>query len=156
MTPTDAGWYSLPVMARALQLSLLVLTLTACKDPTSEKLMDALDDYDYERDGTREVLCTCPSALGYATEDECKEGLGDIGSAEKSCIVDVFDGREQLGVDYFQCLAPIQRSFEDCLLDFFGCGPDWYVTCQQARDMEALDTCPTLPADVAEAYLSCI
>lgn len=154
--PLRRVWYHPPVMARAYLLPLLVLTLTACKDPTSEKLADALDGYDYERDGSRLILCTCPSALGYTTEDECTAGFGDIGSAQKECIANAFDGREQLGVDYFECITPIERSYQDCLNEFFGCGPDWFASCDESRDMETLDSCPTLPAGVADAYLACI
>ena len=143
-------------MARARLLPLFVFTLVACKDPASEALDTAIDEYDYERDGSRVILCYCPSALGYATEAECEQAIGDIGSAEKACIVDAFDGREQLGADYFECITTIQRSFADCLDEFFDCAPDWYVMCQQTRDSEALDTCPTLPAGVAEAYAACL
>ena len=143
-------------MARARLLTLLVLTLAACKDPTSEKLADAIDDYDYERDGSRVILCLCPGALGFATESECEQGLGDIGSAEKACIVDAFDGREQLGVDYLACVTPIERSYQDCLNDVFDCAADWYVTCDETKDGEVASSCPTLPADVATAYAACL
>jgi len=143
-------------MARARLLLLLVSTLTACKDPASEKLGDAIDDYDSERDSSRVALCLCPSALGYATEAECQDGLGDIGAAEKTCILDAFADHEQLGADYFACITPIESSYQDCLNDVFDCAPDWYVTCDETKDGEVASSCPTLPADVAAAYAACL
>ena len=144
-------------MARARLLPLLVLcTLAACQDHDDDKLMTALADYDYERDGARALLCECPSALDYATTPECEAGLGDLGDSERACIADAFDGHDQLAVDYFTCLVPIQRMFQECLIDFAGCGPDWFATCDAMQDAAAVDMCPTLPADVAEAYLACL
>lgn len=133
---------------------LALCTLAACKDPTNEKLSDLIDEYDYERDTTRELLCECPGELGFPTTQECEADIGDVGSV-KACLADAFEGNEQLGVDYFTCVVPIERSYWMCLEDYAGCAPSWFATCDM-QDVEALETCPDLPADVGEAYVACL
>ena len=139
----------------ALALSVLC-TLTACKSSDSEKLEGLLDTYAEERTAVRDLLCTCPSALGYATSNECESGIGEIDGMGKQCIVDAFDGQESLGEDYFDCVLPLQDQYRDCLNAALTCGDDWFVPCEDAYDGNVLDTCPTLPTDVAMDYANCL
>ena len=145
-------------MARARLLPLLVLcTLAACQDHDDDKLMTALADYDYERDGARALLCECPSALDYATTPECEAGLGDLGDSERACIADAFDGHDQLAVDYFECIVPIEQAVRDCLSERLGvCEANWFVPCDVIRETRVSEECPSLPSEVASAYALCL
>lgn len=143
--------------ARSLVLLLATTLLaTACKgDEPSAELLGLIDDYDYERDGSRALLCSCPSELGYASEAECEAGLGDIGAAEKDCIAAAFADDEALGRNYLECVVGVQSDYRDCLNMYLACEPDWYATCDQERDDAALTSCPELPSEVANAYAAC-
>ncbi len=134
---------------------LLALTLVACKNPERDELLDTLDEYEYERESTRYALCTCPSELGFATEDECRAAEPSLGTAEQECIADVFEGDEALGTDYYSCLTPLLREYGLCLLDQLGtCGADWDEPCT-ATYQTGVESCPTLSSAKAAAVLDC-
>lgn len=143
--------------ARRLVLLLATSTLAiACKsDEPNGELLALIDDYDYERDGSRALLCSCPSELGYASEAECEAGLGDIGPAEKDCIADAFAADEELGRNYLECIVGVQSDYRDCLNEYLACEPDWTAICDQEKDDAALTNCPELPSDAADAFAAC-
>jgi hypothetical protein len=143
------------VHARLAFVVAALSTLAACNSKT-EKLEALLDDYAEERLSLRDLLCTCPSALGFTTSEECETGLGEIDGEAKQCIVDAFEGRESLGEDYFECLLPLQVEYSDCLHAAFTCGDDWFVPCEETFDMQVLETCTMLPTDVSVAYSDCL
>jgi hypothetical protein len=136
---------------------LILCTLAACREPTNEKLLDLIDEYDYRRDDSRAVVCMCPGELGYATPEECEQGLGDIGPDEKACIADAFEGHDELAVDYFECIVPIELSAWQCLSALVTeCPPDWFVPCEEMKTMDVSENCPSLPSDVEAAYAACL
>jgi len=145
-------------MARNLLLSLLAAcTLAACKEPSNEKLMNALDDYEYERDGNRALVCTCPAELDYATSDECEQAQVALGPDQKDCIADAFADHDQLAVDYFECIVPIEQAVRDCLSERLGvCEANWFVPCDVIRNTRVSEECPSLPSEVASAYALCL
>ncbi len=142
--------------ARLALVLVALSTLGACKTSDSEKLEGLLDSYAEERLAIRDLVCTCPSALGYTTSDECETGLGEIDGAGKQCIVGAFDGREPLGEDYFECVLPLQDEYGDCLNAALTCGDGWFTPCEDAYEGKVLDTCPMLPSDVASDYAACL
>ncbi len=140
-----------------LLLLLALLPLAACREPSNQKLLDLIDDYDYRRDDTRAVVCMCPDELGYASPEACEEGQGDIGPDEKACIADAFEGHDQLAVDYFECIVPIELDAWYCLEERVNeCLPDWFVPCEEMKVMAISETCPSLPSDVSDAYAACL
>lgn len=142
-------------MPRTRALTLLALTLVACKNPEREELLNWLDDYEGERASTRVALCTCPELLGYASDEECEADEQALGSSEKQCIADAFDGTEDIGLDYYSCVTPALEQYSICLAGQIGsCAPDWDEPC--TSDYEAaLAECPTLSTSTAMAVSAC-
>ncbi len=145
-------------MPRLRALTLLALTLVACKNPERDELLNWLDDYDYERSGVRVALCTCPAMvdLGYVTDDECEADQPALSSADKECIADVFEGTEALGIDYYSCVTPLLREYGLCLGNqlLSECPLDWDEPC--TSDYEAaVASCPTLSSAKTAAVLDC-
>lgn len=141
-------------MHRALPL--LALTVVACKNPERDELINWVDDYDSERSSVWGLLCQCPSMLGYATTDECEADAPPYTAGQKECIADVFEGLEDLGIDYFSCVEPLQAELWSCLLGYSGsCEPDWSKTCTDAYEA-ALADCPTLSSSKANAVSACV
>ncbi len=117
-------------MSCARAVALLTLTLAACSNPERDELLNWLDDYEAERAGARVSLCVCPELLGYASSDECEADAPSVGASEKECIADVFEGNEDLGIDYYSCVTPLLRTYDLCLIDSSGeCFPDWDEPC---------------------------
>ncbi len=138
-------------------LPLLVLTLAACQNPQRDELLNWLDDYDYERTGVRTLLCSCPTFLGYDTDDECEADQPALTSSNKECIADVFEGNENLGIDYFSCVTPQLREYSFCLMDHAGfCEMGWSTPCSDAYDMAVADSCPALSSSKEAEVFDCM
>jgi hypothetical protein len=142
-------------MPRTRALTLLALTLVACKNPERDELLNWLDDYEDERASTRVGLCSCPELLGYATDEECEADEQALGSSEKTCIADVFEGNEDIGLDYYSCVTPALEQYGICLENQIGaCPPDWDEPCTSEYEA-ALAECPTLSTSKAMAVFEC-
>ncbi len=143
-------------MSCARAVALLTLTLAACSNPERDELLNWIDDYEGERSSSRASLCICPELLGYASSDECEADEPNIGTKEQECVADVFEGNEDLGIDYYSCVTPALRTYGLCLIDNYGeCVADWDEPC--TSDYEAaLAQCPTLSSNKAAAVFDCI
>lgn len=142
-------------MPRTLALTLVTLTLVACKNPERAELLNWLDDYESERASTRVSLCSCPEFLGYATDDECEADERALGASEKECIADAFEGNEDIGLDYYSCVTPALEQYSICLAGRTGsCELDWDQPCTMEYEA-ALAECPTLSTATAMAVFDC-
>jgi hypothetical protein len=133
---------------------LCVLVLASCQNREREELLDRLDDFDTARNDVSAVHCECYEELGFMTTGECLLNQLDLDDADKECIADAFDGREDLGVDYYSCIVPLQGEYVLCL-DDVACGTDWNVPCRTEYETAELD-CPELPSEIEAAITACL
>jgi hypothetical protein len=142
------------MIRRRFLAPLSMLVLVACQNREREELLDWLDDFDTARGEVSTVHCECYEQLGFMTTGECLLNQLDPDTADKECIADAFDGREELGVDYYSCIVPLQGEYVLCL-DEVACGLDWNVPCQSEYETAELD-CPDLPSDIDDAITACL
>ena len=144
----------MPVRARLPWLiALSVVSLMGCKEPVD--ITDDVDAYGVAYDGIVGSYCGCYGSFGFGTPDECDAAYGDFDAEVASCLVSVFDGREDLGEDYFRCVVPAMEDYDECLL-FEGCGAEgWHLECSNQRDA-ALAKCPTLAPGLTTEFAACL
>ncbi len=144
----------MPVPVRSPWLvALSLLSLVGCKEPAD--ITDEVDAYGVTYDAIVGQYCGCYDSFGFATPDECRAAYGDFDPSVASCIVQAFEGREDVGEDYFACVVPVMEAFDECLL-FDECGADgWHLECATERDA-ALAECPTLAAGLANEFATCL
>ncbi|MFV8750345.1 hypothetical protein ACNOYE_07325 [Nannocystaceae bacterium ST9] len=137
-------------------LALLALTLVACQNPERDELLTSLEDFEYERDSVRALLCSCPDVLGYASEDECIADEPPVDASARECIADEFKGSEQTAIDYYSCITPASNVYGDCLRERVGsCADDWYVSCQDDYESAVAD-CPDLSDGEDAKITACV
>ncbi|NJK32519.1 MAG: hypothetical protein HC927_08970 [Deltaproteobacteria bacterium] len=133
---------------------LLILAL-GCQE--SSRIPELVDEYGEIRRSVVLGLCTCPEAFGFADDDACEEGMGDVSGDTRDCILDAFEGYKD-GEDYFECVNPVFDAYNGCLSGDSYCAEDGsgFATCIQERDDRLTELCPGLPTEVRSAFVSCL
>jgi hypothetical protein len=122
----------------------------ACKSPMSAEV----DEYANLVNQGRMLTCVCYSDLDFDTMISCQAAQGEISEDDQQCMLDAFDGEEDLGKDYLDCASPILEQYVQCMNQDPGCEMGWADDCRATRDA-TLGTCLQLPADILGPFNAC-
>lgn len=148
-------WSSSMLGRRKSLVTICSLVLTAglavgCKSPISAEVAE----YASLVNEGRMLTCVCFNDLDFDNMISCQAAQGDISEDDEQCMLDAFDGEEDLGKDYLDCASPILEQYVQCMNSDPGCQMGWAANCRDTRDA-ALAACPQLPDDVRAAFNAC-